>query len=183
MTPQGCTWFYMDLNGEFLAPTPPAMRHFQQTKVVRRPNYSSYSGLGTGGELWSGIMTQYCDGSGVSSGATSCSTKTAHVAYPTIQVFSGLWYDSSVASPISATGNQLAKEAIKVRHISVTRLPDQIAIRNMSSCRHPGRLRTGLIQRGEISRMARLQRRFEPLWRTCRFELRQHRLHEHAICN
>ncbi|TLZ42110.1 MAG: hypothetical protein E6K32_09005, partial [Gammaproteobacteria bacterium] len=29
-------------------------------------------GLGTNGELWSGVMTQYCDGSQVAVGATSC---------------------------------------------------------------------------------------------------------------
>ena len=40
-------------------------------------------GLGTGGELWSGTMTQYCDGSQVSSGATFCPSGAAHVGYPT----------------------------------------------------------------------------------------------------
>ena len=33
-------------------------------------------GLGTGGEQWSGVMTQYCDGS-VSYGATSCPSGSA----------------------------------------------------------------------------------------------------------
>ena len=31
-----------------------------------------FKGLGTGGELWSGVMTQYCDGSSVTTGATFC---------------------------------------------------------------------------------------------------------------
>src|SRR5689334_20922419 len=41
-----------------------------------------YKGLGTGNELWSGVMTQYCDGPGVATGATSCAASAAHVAYP-----------------------------------------------------------------------------------------------------
>jgi serine protease len=72
-----------------------------------------FKGFGTGGELWSGTMTQYCDGSQVSAGATSCAGNAAHVAYPTAAVLAGVWYDNSIASPASATGNQLASEAIK----------------------------------------------------------------------
>jgi serine protease len=72
-----------------------------------------FKGLGTGNELWSGVMTQYCDGSGVSAGATSCSSSAAHIGYPTGGAFAGIWYDNSAASPSAATGNQLAKEAIK----------------------------------------------------------------------
>jgi len=72
-----------------------------------------FKGLGTGGELWSGTMTQYCDGSQVNSGATSCPSNAAHVAYPTAGVLAGVWYDDSIASPASASGNQLANEAVK----------------------------------------------------------------------
>ena len=72
-----------------------------------------FKGLGTGGELWSGVMTQYCDGSGVSAGATSCSASAAHVGYPTGGAYSGVWYDNSGAEPSAASGNQLANEAIK----------------------------------------------------------------------
>ena len=72
-----------------------------------------FKGLGTGGEQWSGTMTQYCDGSGVSAGATSCPTSAAHIGYPTGGAFAGIWYDNSAASPSAANGNQLAKEAIK----------------------------------------------------------------------
>jgi serine protease len=72
-----------------------------------------FKGLGTGNELWSGAMTQYCDGSKVSKGATSCSSSAAHVAYPTGGALSGVWYDNSGAEPKTASGNQLAKEAIK----------------------------------------------------------------------
>jgi serine protease len=71
-----------------------------------------FKGLGTGGELWSGVMTQYCDGSGVATGATSCSSSAGHVGYPTNGAFAGIWYDNSVASPSNATGTQLAQEAL-----------------------------------------------------------------------
>ncbi|GCE20781.1 hypothetical protein [Dictyobacter kobayashii] len=71
-----------------------------------------FKGLGTG-EQWSGTMTQYCDGSGVSTGATSCSGSAAHVGYPTGGAFAGAWYDNSGASPSAASGNQIANEAIK----------------------------------------------------------------------
>jgi PKD domain len=73
-----------------------------------------FKGIGTGGELWSGVMTQYCDGSGISAGATSCpSSGVTHVGYPTSGAFAGIIYDNSVASPTNATANQLGKEAIK----------------------------------------------------------------------
>jgi serine protease len=72
-----------------------------------------FKGLGTGGEQWSGTMTQYCDGPKVKKGATSCSSGAAHVAYPTGGALAGVWYDNSAAEPSAASGNQLAKEAIK----------------------------------------------------------------------
>ena len=72
-----------------------------------------FKGLGTGGELWSGTMTQYCDGSTVANGATSCPSGAPHIGYPTGGAFAGIWYDNSVSSPSQATGAQLAQEAIK----------------------------------------------------------------------
>jgi hypothetical protein len=39
-----------------------------------------FKGLGTGGEQWSGVMTQYCQG--VSAGAQTCPATARHVAYP-----------------------------------------------------------------------------------------------------
>ena len=68
-------------------------------------------GLGTGSELWSGVMTQYCDG--VTTGAQSCpASNTEHVAYPTGGALAGVWVDESSASPSSATGHQLGVEAV-----------------------------------------------------------------------
>ncbi len=74
---------------------------------------SFYSGLGTGGEAWSGIVTQYCDG--VAVGATSCNSATANIPYPLPGVLAGTWYDNSAnatsLTTAGATGNQLAAEA------------------------------------------------------------------------
>jgi hypothetical protein len=72
-----------------------------------------FKGLGTGNELWSGVMTQYCDGSSVATGATSCPSGAAHVGYPTGGALAGVWYDNAAAEPRTASGNQLAKEAIR----------------------------------------------------------------------
>ncbi|GLQ86675.1 PKD domain-containing protein [Dyella flagellata] len=71
-----------------------------------------FKGLGTGGELWSGTMTQYCDGPSVASGATSCPSGAPLIGYPTGGALAGVWYDNSQASPATATGAQLAQEAI-----------------------------------------------------------------------
>jgi serine protease len=72
-----------------------------------------FKGLGTGGEAWSGVMTQYCDGA-VAKGATSCPPSGAsHVLYPTGGAFAGVWYDNTVASPTNATAKQLGDEAVK----------------------------------------------------------------------
>ena len=68
-----------------------------------------FSGLGTGGETWSGVMTQYCEG--VALGATSCTTGASHVAYPTGGALAGVWEDTATASPFEASAVQLANEA------------------------------------------------------------------------
>jgi serine protease len=71
-----------------------------------------FKGLGTNGELWDGIDTQYCQG--VSSGATSCpSSNTQHVAYPASGALAGVWEDTSSAEPQTASGHQLGEEAVK----------------------------------------------------------------------
>ncbi|HLJ98905.1 MAG TPA: Ig domain-containing protein [Streptosporangiaceae bacterium] len=68
-------------------------------------------GLGTGGELWSGVMTQYCDG--VAVGTQICpSSNNQHVAYPTGGALAGVWVDESTASPQQASGHQLGVEAV-----------------------------------------------------------------------
>lgn len=69
-------------------------------------------GIGTGGEIWSGTMTQYCDGSRVPTGATSCPIGVPNVGYPSGGVLAGVWYDNSSAEPTTATAAQLGQEAI-----------------------------------------------------------------------
>jgi serine protease len=71
-----------------------------------------FKGLGGGGERWSGVMTQYCQG--VASLSQSCpASNTQHVAYPTGGALKGVWVDESTASPSQATGHQLGVEAVK----------------------------------------------------------------------
>jgi len=77
-----------------------------------------FKGLGTGGEQWSGTMTQYCDGPLVAKGATSCPAGAAHVPYPSggAGVLAGVWYDNAAASPQTASGHQLGAEALAAAH-------------------------------------------------------------------
>jgi serine protease len=72
-----------------------------------------FKGIGTGAELWSAELTQWCDGSTVASGATSCPATGANYIPYQQNIFAGAWYDNTVASPSAATGTQLAQEAIK----------------------------------------------------------------------
>jgi hypothetical protein len=71
-----------------------------------------FKGIGTANELWSADLTQWCDGAGVASGATSCPSNASFVPYQSGGVLSGVWYDNSAASPSAATGNQLGQEAV-----------------------------------------------------------------------
>jgi serine protease len=72
-----------------------------------------FAGLGTGGEQWSGIMTQYCDGAAV--GATVCNEGDTQIPYPTGGVLAGTWYDDSGSATgqetAGLTGHELAAEA------------------------------------------------------------------------
>jgi hypothetical protein len=71
-----------------------------------------FKGLGTGGETWSGVMTQYCQG--VATGTQICPTSnTQHVGYPTGGALAGVWEDTSASAPSSATGHQIGAEAVK----------------------------------------------------------------------
>ncbi|MCH0557410.1 putative Ig domain-containing protein [Streptomyces sp. MUM 16J] len=71
-----------------------------------------FKDIGTGNERWSADLTQWCDGPNVSTGATSCPSNADFIPYQSGGVLSGVWYDNSAASPSSATGHQLAQEAI-----------------------------------------------------------------------
>jgi hypothetical protein len=71
-----------------------------------------FKGIGTGNELWSADLTQWCDGPNVSTGATSCPSNASFVPYQSGGVLSGVWYDNSAASPSAASGHQLGQEAV-----------------------------------------------------------------------
>jgi serine protease len=71
-----------------------------------------FKGLGTNSELWSGTMTQYCDGPLVSVSATSCPPGAPHVGYPGGAALAGVWYDNSAAEPSPASYSQIAAEAV-----------------------------------------------------------------------
>jgi hypothetical protein len=69
-----------------------------------------FKGVGTNGETWSGVMTQYCEG--IATGSTSCPSTATHVGYPTGGALAGIWADPSAAAPSQATGHQLGVEAV-----------------------------------------------------------------------
>ena len=69
-----------------------------------------FSGLGTGGELWSGVMAQYCQGIAVAS--YTCPSSATHVGYPTGGALAGVWEDDAVASPSQSTRAQIAAESV-----------------------------------------------------------------------
>jgi len=73
-----------------------------------------FTGIGTGGEQWSGTVTQYCDGPTVATGARTCNPATTpHVGYPRAGALAGAWFDTAAAAPANATVADLAQEAIK----------------------------------------------------------------------
>lgn len=71
-----------------------------------------YAGIGTGGETWSGTMTQYCDGPNVATGASSCPSAAPHVGYPSSGALASVWFDDSAPVPTDATQTQIAAEAV-----------------------------------------------------------------------
>ncbi|GAA4989869.1 putative Ig domain-containing protein [Kitasatospora paranensis] len=71
-----------------------------------------FKGIGTGNELWSADLTQWCDGPNVTTGATSCPSNANFVPYQSGGVLSGVWYDNAAASPSAASGHQLGQEAV-----------------------------------------------------------------------
>lgn len=71
-----------------------------------------FAGLGTGGETWSGVMTQYCNG--VATGAQTCpASNIQHVGYPTGGALAGVWEDTSAAAPSAASGHAIGAEAVR----------------------------------------------------------------------
>jgi serine protease len=69
-----------------------------------------YAGLGTAGDTWSGVVTQYCEG--VIAGTEVCPPYASHVGYPTGGALAGVWEDTTAAAPGDATWAQLQAEAL-----------------------------------------------------------------------
>jgi len=81
------------------------------TKGVAPDLQGFFKGIGTGNDLWSGVMTQYCEG--VPTGSQTCPSSASHVGYPTGGALAGVWVDESSSAPSQATQTQLANEALK----------------------------------------------------------------------
>ena len=73
--------------------------------------FKGVGSTGTHQDLWSGVMTQYCDGVAVN--AQSCPSNASFVGYPTGGALAGVWVDETAASPATASGHQLGVEAVK----------------------------------------------------------------------
>ncbi len=86
-------------------------QHFSGDPMGMAPvQQAFFAGVGTGGEEWSGVPTQYCEG--VPAGTKTCPSDAAHVGYPTGGALAGVWEDTSAAAPTQATQLQIAAEAI-----------------------------------------------------------------------
>ncbi len=89
-----------------------------------------YAGLGTAGERWSNVLTEYCQAPGLAVGATSCNgvSGAQFIPNPTNGVLAGVWYDNGSLQPSHRTtctdgvahqcmtgpsGNALAAEALR----------------------------------------------------------------------
>ena len=68
------------------------------------------AGLGTDGEQWSGVATQYCEG--VAVGTTTCPSNVAHVGLPANGVLAGVGLDTSAPAPTQATDVAIGAEAV-----------------------------------------------------------------------
>jgi serine protease len=78
-----------------------------------------FKGLGGANELWSGVMTQYCEG--VSVGTQFCPAGSAQVGYPSGGALAGIWVDTSASAPSQASATQLGQEAVNAAgHFSKT---------------------------------------------------------------
>ncbi len=70
-----------------------------------------FKGLGSAGDGWSGVLTQYCEG--IAAGGMQCPAGAAHIPFPQQgSVLAGVWVDNSAAAPQAATEPQLGTEAL-----------------------------------------------------------------------
>jgi serine protease len=91
---------------------PPGSFHFTNDAAGVAPRLQAlFNGLGTSNELWSGVVTQYCEG--VAPGSTVCPTSAPHIPYPSGGVLAGVWADTSLPAPSAATGHDLGMKAVE----------------------------------------------------------------------
>lgn len=70
-----------------------------------------FKGLGSAGDGWSAVLTQYCEG--VAAGSVQCPAGAAHIPYPQPgSVLAGVWVDNAAPAPQAATEPQLGAEAL-----------------------------------------------------------------------
>ena len=70
-----------------------------------------FKGLGSSGDGWSAVLTQYCEG--IATGSMQCPASAAHIPYPAPgSVLAGVWVDNAAPAPQSATEPQLGTEAL-----------------------------------------------------------------------
>lgn len=91
---------------------PAGSLHFGGDHVGVAPRLAAlFNGLGTNGELWSGVMTQYCEG--VPAGSVVCPTSAPHVPYPNGSVLAGVWLDTALPAPVFATPYEIGAKAVE----------------------------------------------------------------------
>ena len=94
--------------------------------ATQAQNEGFFKGLGTGGERWSTILTQYCNA--VPTGTQTCPANATHIPYPTGTVYGGTWFDSAKPAP-PAPGDDLITEARSAAsHFGVSDLSRSIFI-------------------------------------------------------
>ncbi|MEU7092095.1 Ig domain-containing protein [Kitasatospora aureofaciens] len=70
-----------------------------------------FKGLGSSGDGWSAVLTQYCEG--IAAGSVQCPAGSAHIPYPQQgSVLAGVWVDNGAPAPQAATEPQLGAEAL-----------------------------------------------------------------------
>jgi len=76
--------------------------------ATQTQNEGFFKGLGTGGERWSTVLTQYCNN--MPQGTQTCPAGATHIPYPSGTVYGGTWFDASKPAP-AAPGDDLITEA------------------------------------------------------------------------
>jgi hypothetical protein len=105
-----------------------------------------FSGLGTNGDQWSRVLTQYCE-SGPSvrepTGTATCREGTTPVSYPGSGALAGIWQDASALPSQSPTATDLAKEAQAAAAHFDDRSADAVYVILSASGTHPDGFNSG----------------------------------------